>query len=110
MADNDYVTHVTDSTFESEVLRSKKPTLVDFWAPWCGPCLQMGPVVKELAAEYKDSAKVTKLNVDENPESAANYGIRGIPTILLFKNGKLEETIVGLVPKERLETALKKAL
>jgi len=110
MAKDEFVNPVTDGTFEAEVLKSSKPTLVDFWAPWCGPCLQMGPIVEELAEEYKKKIKVTKLNVDENPGTAANYGIRGIPTILVFKKGKLEETVVGLVPKERLEDSIKKVL
>lgn len=110
MAKGEFVSPVTDGNFETEVLKSNKPTLVDFWAPWCGPCLQMGPIVEAIAAEYQKDIKVTKLNVDENPNTAVNYGIRGIPTILVFKKGKLEDTVVGLVPKERLEETIKKVI
>lgn len=100
----------TDGNFESEVLKSDKPVLVDFWAPWCGPCKAIGPIVEELAASFKDRVKVMKLNVDDNPKSASNYGVRSIPTIILFKDGKALDTLVGLVPKERLDTLVKKAL
>jgi thioredoxin 1 len=110
MTKEEHVVHVTDSSFEDDVIKSDKPTLVDFWAPWCGPCLAMSPLVDEIAHDYKDKARVAKINVDENPASAARYGIRGIPTLLLFKNGKLEDTLVGLASKDRLEAFLKKAL
>jgi thioredoxin 1 len=100
----------TDNNFEGEVLKSDKPVLIDFWAPWCGPCKAIGPIVEELAGQLKDSIKVMKLNVDENQKTAINYGVRSIPTIILFKDGKVLDTIIGLVPKERLEDFVKKGL
>jgi thioredoxin 1 len=100
----------TDDNFEGEVLRSDKPVLIDFWAPWCGPCKAIGPVVEELAEKFKDSVKIMKLNVDENQKTAVNYGVRSIPTLLLFKEGKVLDTLIGLVPKERLEDFVKKSL
>jgi thioredoxin 1 len=110
MTNEGFVIHVNDSNFEEEVLKSDKPTLVDFWAPWCGPCVPMGSIIEELAEEYKDRAKMVKLNVDDSPNTAGNYGIRAIPTLLLFKDGELEETLVGLTPKDRLKDLLKKVL
>jgi thioredoxin 1 len=100
----------TDDNFEGEVLKSDKPVLIDFWAPWCGPCKAIGPVVEELAEKFKDSVKIMKLNVDENQKTAVNYGVRSIPTLLLFKEGKVLDTLIGLVPKERLEDFVKKSL
>lgn len=100
----------TDGNFESEVLKSDKPVLVDFWATWCGPCKAIGPIIEEIAAQFKDSLKVMKLNVDDNQKTAVNYGVRSIPTIILFKNGNVLDTVVGLVPKTRLEDFVKKAL
>lgn len=108
MSKEDLLVHVNDSNFEEEVVKSEKPTLVDFWAPWCAPCLAIGPIVEDLAGEYKDRAKITKLNVDDAPETATKYGVRGIPTLMLFKDGELKETIVGLVSKDRLEDLIKK--
>ena len=110
MANEEFIIHVNDNNFDEEVLKSDKPTLVDFWAPWCGPCVTMGSIIEEVAEEYKDKAKVVKLNVDDSPNTAGNYGIRAIPTVLLFKDGELEETLVGLTPKDRLKDLLKKVL
>lgn len=105
-----YVSAATDDNFDAEVLKSGKPVLIDFWAPWCGPCKAIGPVVEELAEQMKDSVKVMKLNVDENQKTALNYNVRSIPTLILFKEGKIFDTLIGLVPKERLETFIKKGL
>jgi thioredoxin 1 len=100
----------TDNNFEDEVLKSAKPVLIDFWAPWCGPCKAIGPIVEELAGQLKDSVKVMKLNVDENQKTAVNFGVRSIPTLILFKGGKVADTLVGLVPREKLEAFVKKGL
>jgi len=100
----------TDVNFEGEVLKSDKPVLIDFWAPWCGPCKAIGPVVEELAEKFQDSVKIMKLNVDENQKTAVNYGVRSIPTLILFKEGKVLDTLIGLVPKEKLEDFVKKSL
>src|SRR4030066_717526 len=98
----------TDDNFEEEVLKSEKPVLIDFWAPWCGPCKAIGPVIEELAGELKDSVKVMKMNVDDNQKTAVNFGVRSIPTMILFKDGKVVDSLVGLVPKEKLEAFVKK--
>ena len=105
-----YVTAATDDNFDAEVLKSSKPVLVDFWAPWCGPCRAVGPIVEELADQFKDSIKVMKLNVDDSQKTAQNYNVRSIPTLILFKDGKILDTLIGLAPKERLEDFVKKGL
>jgi thioredoxin 1 len=101
---------VTDSTFETEVLKSDKPVLVDFWAPWCGPCRMVAPVVEELSDEYSDKVKFLKLNTDDNMNTAAAYGIRSIPTLLMFKGGQPVEQIIGFRPKGDLKRVIDKAL
>jgi len=108
MAEEKSLVHLTDSNFDQEVLKSEKPVLVDFWAPWCGPCRAVGPIVEDLAETYKESVKVAKINIDENPKTATVYGVMSIPTLILFKNGKALDKILGLVPKERLEELIKK--
>lgn len=100
----------TDDNFEGEVLKSDKPVLIDFWAPWCGPCKAIGPIVEEIAVEYQDKIKVMKLNVDDSQKSAVAYGVRSIPTLIIFKGGKVFDTLIGLVPKEKLEEFIKKSM
>jgi len=97
---------LTDENFEQEVVKSAQPVLVDFWAPWCGPCRMIGPVIEELAKEYAGKVKVCKLNTDEAQDTAAKYQISAIPTILLFKGGKVVQQLVGLQPKEELKKHL----
>ncbi|PIZ94224.1 MAG: thioredoxin [Candidatus Magasanikbacteria bacterium CG_4_10_14_0_2_um_filter_41_10] len=101
----------TDDSFDADVLKSEVPVFVDFWAPWCGPCQQMGPVVEELAGEFgEDKVKVGKLNVDENQTIAGKYRVMSIPTFLVFKGGEVVDTVVGGVPKDRLKAVIEKHL
>ncbi|HEX9241230.1 MAG TPA: thioredoxin [Anaeromyxobacter sp.] len=109
MASNDVVT-LQDATFDKEVLKSDVPVLVDFWAVWCGPCKAIAPAVEELAKQYKGKVKIAKMDVDEHQQVPQQFGIRSIPTLLLFKGGRVVDTIVGAVPKSKLEESLKKAL
>jgi len=99
---SDGIAHVTDDSFEAEVLQADGPVLVDYWAEWCGPCKMIAPVLEEIATEYGDKVKIAKLNIDENPATPPKYGIRGIPTLMLFKGGNVEATKVGAVSKSQL--------
>ncbi len=103
------LTNVTDSNFQAEVIESETPTLVDFWAPWCGPCRVVAPVLEEIASQ-RDDLRIVKLNVDENQQTAAQFGVLSIPTMILFKNGQAAKTIIGAYPKKRLEAELEPAL
>jgi thioredoxin 1 len=104
------IIELTDGNFEEEVLKYSGTVLVDFWAPWCGPCRMVGPVVEEIAGEYTGRLKVGKLNTDEAPQTAANFGIRSIPTLMIFKRGQAADQIVGAVPKEQITEKLDSVL
>ncbi len=109
MASNDLVI-LQDATFDKEVLKSDVPVLVDFWAVWCGPCKAIAPAVEELAKQYKGKVKIAKMDVDEHQQVPQQYGIRSIPTLLLFKGGRVVDTIVGAVPRSKLEDSIKKVI
>jgi thioredoxin 1 len=104
------IMQVTDETFETEIVNSDIPAVVDFWAAWCGPCKMVGPVVEELAREYDGKIKVAKMDVDQNRETPAKFGIRNIPTLIFFKGGEVANTIIGAQPKSSIEEELKKLL
>jgi len=104
------VIDITDQTFEEEVIKSDLPVLLDLWAPWCRPCLMVAPVVEKLAEKYNDRFKFCRLNVDENPQTAAKYQIMSIPTLLLFKDGKVVDTVIGAVPEQALQPKIERLL
>ena len=104
------ILEVSDANFDSEIVNSDIPSMVDFWAEWCGPCKKVGPVIEELAAEYNGKIKIAKMDVDSNRQTPAKFGIRNIPTLILFKGGKVVNTIVGAQPKTSIEEELKKLL
>ena len=106
----EHIVHISDESFEEEVLQSKRPVLIDYWAEWCGPCKMIAPVLDEIATEYSDRLKVVKLNIDDNPQTPPKYGIRGIPTLMVFKNGQVEATKVGSVSKAQLTAFLDDSL
>ena len=103
---SEYITEVTDDTFETEVINSKLPVLVDFWAPWCGPCKMITPILEKLAPEYQSKVRITKVNVDDSPETATDYGISSIPTLLLIKSGEVKEQVVGFQSEPQLKKLL----
>jgi thioredoxin 1 len=107
---SDQIKHISDSTFESDVLKADKPVLVDYWAEWCGPCKMIAPILDEVAGTYGDKLQIAKMNVDENREIPAKFGIRGIPTLMLFKNGELAATKVGAMSKAQLTAFLDQQL
>jgi thioredoxin 1 len=100
------ILEITDATFQTDVMESEQPVLVDFWAPWCGPCRMIAPMVEELANENRGSFKVAKINIDDNPSAATNYGVSSIPTLMIFKAGEVVERFVGVQPKTRLQAAI----
>ena len=103
---SDHIVHVSDADFDSEVLNADQPVLVDYWAEWCGPCKMIAPILEEVAGSYEGQLKIAKLNIDENPETPPKFGIRGIPTLMLFKNGSVEATKVGALSKAQLSAFL----
>ena len=107
---SDAIQNITDASFDEIVIGSSKPVLVDFWAPWCGPCKMIAPILDELAGDYADRLAIVKMNVDEQPDTAAKYNVRGIPTLLIFKGGELASTHVGLISKSDLVAFINKQL
>ena len=107
---SEHIKHVSDASFESDVLKSDKPVLVDYWAAWCGPCKMIAPILEEVAVQYADKLTIVKINVDDNPDVPAQYGIRGIPTLMLFKNGTAAATKVGALSKAQLTAFLDSAI
>jgi thioredoxin 1 len=110
MADAVTVAEVTDSNFQAEVIESEVPVLVDFWAPWCGPCRMVAPVVEEIAQERGDQLKVVKMNIDENTDTAVQFNVLSIPTLMVFRNGEVAKTVIGAYPKRKLEAELEPVL
>ena len=110
MSEEGKAVKLTDDSFEAEIIKSELPALVDFWAPWCGPCKMVGPIVEELAEEYDGKVKICKLNVDENSKTAAQYGVKSIPTLILFKGGESIDQTIGAASKGKLDEMIKKAL
>ena len=104
------IVELVDSAFDKEVMKSEVPVLVDFWAPWCGPCRALSPVIEEISKDYEGTVKVGKVNVDDNPQTTMKFSIRSIPTLIVFKNGEVAEQIVGAVPKSEIEKVLNKTL
>jgi len=104
------ILEIDDSNFDAEVLQADKPVMVDFWAPWCGPCRAIAPVIEELVGTYGDKVKFTKCNVDDNPVTPSKFGIKSIPTLIFFKEGKVEDQVVGIVAKSKLEETLNKII
>lgn len=104
------VAHLTDANFDQEVLKSNIPVLVDFWAAWCGPCRMVGPIIEELSNDYQGRFKMTKLDVDANPQKSSQFGIRSIPTMMIFKNGQIVDTLIGAMPKPAIAARLDAAI
>ena len=110
MSDSEFLKHTSDSSFENDVVNAAEPSIVDFWAEWCGPCRMIAPIFEELAKVYQGKINFYKMNVDENSNTPAKFGVRGIPTLIIFKNGKVFDQIVGAVPKDHIAKLLDKAL
>jgi thioredoxin 1 len=108
MSDKDRVKHADDGNFSVNVLKEDGPVLVDFWAPWCGPCRAIGPVLEDMAVQYEGKVSVVKVNVDDNPATAAKYGVRSIPTLLVIKNGKVQDTQIGLLSRDQLTAMIER--